>query len=1378
MKLSDSYDGIDAPFQGNQVALLRSLPAKAQITSATATVTPLDATGGVDPFAETITFKGTSGDWGATKTVVAGRWVEVDLHNRRTLAGVMGTHLNNTTLQVDLGGAYAEINANGGFKAPGDFPFSLSSDSEPLPGLTVTKFKLTNPPPPPSAPTPDISLVTINSVPSNVNLRLGEMPPFWTHLGEMTQPETTPDFAPILQAFLAGVQVENGFYTVPLVLHSDTIARLKVNLEIEFLIQESVLPEGLNEVTLPFGFNTTPEARQELLQVSVPANVRVAPGGTTGRVLGAFDETRIVYGPTGEVFPVGSVEVSPSWSQAQSILLSEAVSATAVDLLLAVTRSARLQLDLCDDLDGKPGSASLLPNPVSLELPGPVGQVSGEEPKWVSVPLPVEVKFQNTRYWLVLQSIEGQADWSVAPASAGMVGMQRTQDGGLSWRDTTVPVTPGLLTAFFRLRSRPDRFQVPIELQVGSSDQAIRVSMDRFQPLGRVDFGLDFEAVAQAVNQVLEKTAPAACPEREHLANGDFEQWLRDGEQLGLPLGIQLGEKTLPGAVAFKPDGSQAYVASSGEREQGLLQIIDVACNEKDEKVQDISLPNFAKPRALLISPDGTRGYVTTGWRLQVIDAGAFQPLGNPLPLEFEIMAWALSPDGGRLYVTEKDDPKVLRAIDTMLLEQVIQGQVTLDQAYLPLRHDFAKGQEPTAVVAAPDGRSLYVVIDPKNQGMVQIFDTESLQPTGDASISVGHGPKEIALSPDGKVAVVVNAGDNSVSIIDTTTSNVISVNLKTGASPVAVALSPEGNKAYVANQGDQTLSVIDLIKRTIVESIPLTSSETAAALTPQALALIPQGDGVYVIGEDQNFFLSIRLGIRMPAGWSRTSGQVTPRCLPAPFHLTANLGSVEEAMPTALSQVAPVAESCPYEFSFWGLANQPDAVAEVFWLSHDCGLLRTDQIPIEAPPRMNELTQLNFTKATSSTFREPQMLFHRARLMAPTGASQAEVRFSVPPGTQARIDLVSLKATAEAVANPDFSQQQGGQLTGWTLLPGVAPGVSLLALDGNIQLRNAGNDSVELVQTLPAKGGQFFALGFQGRAVVQPSAKANPRIELRWLKADGSPAGSPTSLEIFPTGFKSSAASGTTPADSTQAEIHLVVALGTSLQMQQVSLRFSSPTTVPVTFLAQAPGELKVSNWQVAFEQAEAAPPRLPDTGLCAPTPPGGQPGQKPCDSCLCPLCATEQAMTETATAMTIAGRQALVGRCSSCGVELPFLGGEPVPWAPPLLLRPPLIAPAIIHAPIRAKVTPVGREPLQVKAAVITPLTAISGIGEERSRQLARSGFDTLEKLVIATPQEVVQALGGVSIEMAAGFIEEANRLLASRAKKLEEKRGGANN
>src|SRR5258706_1195448 len=377
MKLRDTFDGIDR-FEGDRVLRWRSIPAEARIVSAKATITPIDAKLG-GPFAEPLNFNGRAGEFGATiskgrngppTTAPTTGWLEVDFHARSTLAGIRG-RFSHTTLQVDVGGGtYVEINQAGAFKTPSDngdaAVFPIDGQGAALPGLTVAKIKATNrsAPAPASSAEPNLSSITVISIPTNVSLRVGDLAPFWTHPGEMALPQESPDFAAVVQASLVNARIENGFYDLLFTVHSDTIARLQIDLEVEFMAQTNPLPDGLPEVVVPFDFGTVSKTAGATINVAVPPNSRVVPGQTTARVRGNFAETRVALGPTGNVQPAAAVEVSPTFSQAQIIGLAtnaKDIAAVAVDLLLeSTTPPSRLRLRVREDLEGTPHDKWLL----------------------------------------------------------------------------------------------------------------------------------------------------------------------------------------------------------------------------------------------------------------------------------------------------------------------------------------------------------------------------------------------------------------------------------------------------------------------------------------------------------------------------------------------------------------------------------------------------------------------------------------------------------------------------------------------------------------------------------------------------------------------------------------------------------------------------------------------------------------------------------------------------------------------------------------------------------------------------------------------------------------------------------------------------------
>ncbi|MGH3844305.1 MAG: YncE family protein, partial [Pseudonocardiaceae bacterium] len=74
-------------------------------------------------------------------------------------------------------------------------------------------------------------------------------------------------------------------------------------------------------------------------------------------------------------------------------------------------------------------------------------------------------------------------------------------------------------------------------------------------------------------------------------------------------------------------------------------------------------------------------------------------------------------------------------------------------------------------------------------------------------TIPVGINPRGLAVTRDSHHALVVNVGEDTMSVIDTATSTVISTSY-VGYSPDQVAVAPDST-AYVTARGDGTVTVI-----------------------------------------------------------------------------------------------------------------------------------------------------------------------------------------------------------------------------------------------------------------------------------------------------------------------------------------------------------------------------------------------------------------------------------------------------------------------------------------------------------------------------------------------------------------------------------------
>lgn len=169
----------------------------------------------------------------------------------------------------------------------------------------------------------------------------------------------------------------------------------------------------------------------------------------------------------------------------------------------------------------------------------------------------------------------------------------------------------------------------------------------------------------------------------------------------------------------------------------------------------------------------------------------------------------------------------------------------------------------PHNVDATPDGRLLLLVGETMAAGMdmgnedhgdedgeeahgllvVLKADDPSADPV--AEIPVGVHPAHVVTDLAGRRAFVTNAGDNTVSIVDLATYEVVGT-LTTGVYPHGLRRDPQGRELYVANVEDGTVSVIDIARQTEVARIPVGTA-------PVQVGFLPDGSRAYVSLRDED---------------------------------------------------------------------------------------------------------------------------------------------------------------------------------------------------------------------------------------------------------------------------------------------------------------------------------------------------------------------------------------------------------------------------------------------------------------------------------------------------------------------------------------------
>ncbi len=111
-------------------------------------------------------------------------------------------------------------------------------------------------------------------------------------------------------------------------------------------------------------------------------------------------------------------------------------------------------------------------------------------------------------------------------------------------------------------------------------------------------------------------------------------------------------------------------------------------------------------------------------------------------------------------------------------------------------------------------------------------------------TITVGHNPIAVAITPDGTQAYIPNYQDGTVSVVDTATHLITTVTLDD--SPIAVAITPDSTQAYIVNQNidnnPDNVSIID------AKAIPLAVIATVTVgRRSNAIVITTDGRQAYV---------------------------------------------------------------------------------------------------------------------------------------------------------------------------------------------------------------------------------------------------------------------------------------------------------------------------------------------------------------------------------------------------------------------------------------------------------------------------------------------------------------------------------------------------
>ncbi|MEK9139054.1 MAG: beta-propeller fold lactonase family protein, partial [Bacteroidota bacterium] len=262
-----------------------------------------------------------------------------------------------------------------------------------------------------------------------------------------------------------------------------------------------------------------------------------------------------------------------------------------------------------------------------------------------------------------------------------------------------------------------------------------------------------------------------------------------------LPLG------DLPLNMAVSPSKRLLAVTNNGQSDQSIYLIDPVRRKILDTAVVGkawVGLAFSSDEKSLFVSGGNDNWiirYDLSTRRLVVRDT---IPLGKPWPVKISPAGMAYDDARQRLYVVTKEN-------NSLYIVDVEQKKV---------ENRFDIGGEGYTCLLSPDNSMLYVTCWGCDK--VLLFNTRSKQ--WDGSILVGDNPNDMCLDKSGRFLFVANANDNSVSIINLRTREVIETlnsalypNAPSGSTTNSVALSEDDRVLYIANADNNCLAVFDV---------------------------------------------------------------------------------------------------------------------------------------------------------------------------------------------------------------------------------------------------------------------------------------------------------------------------------------------------------------------------------------------------------------------------------------------------------------------------------------------------------------------------------------------------------------------------------------
>jgi YVTN family beta-propeller protein len=313
--------------------------------------------------------------------------------------------------------------------------------------------------------------------------------------------------------------------------------------------------------------------------------------------------------------------------------------------------------------------------------------------------------------------------------------------------------------------------------------------------------------------------------------SGDIATWLKPtatglSVERVVPVGIMPSDIDGPHNITVAPDGKSYYITIAHGTPFGSLWKMDAA---GDSLLGRAQVELF--PTTISLTPDGQFAFVANSDfhgdhpRVNLISVIHTPTMNKVTDIPACDMPHGVKVNhaGTRVYAS------------CMHSDEILQ----LDVATFGISRRAKTGERgakecsPTFVSVSPDDKRLYVACNYGNS--VQVWDAASFRPIKE--VPVGKGAYNVEPSPDGKLVIVTNKKDQSVSLIDAGTLAELA-RVPTSKKIVhGVAYSPDSRLAYISCESigadSGAVDVIDLAARKRVASIAIPGQPTGITILP-----------------------------------------------------------------------------------------------------------------------------------------------------------------------------------------------------------------------------------------------------------------------------------------------------------------------------------------------------------------------------------------------------------------------------------------------------------------------------------------------------------------------------------------------------------------